>query len=450
MIGKVKAMAPIPAKAASAKTPFRVPSWVGRFALMVPLSFAGTVAALDCVAPAGPRAILECEAARLGFQGGAELWSKKLFHTLTLDGFCRKPLPDGSNKVETEMYGLSCPTQPGSYFSYESFVNADEELKARLGDAYQFMRVGSNAVRLQEFANFLATAAQETGGNGLLTTKYEQDGLYFRYEVGAPLQRCFQPVANPGYLDANVDRTELPADQCATKTLAQFVTTYYPLSTYVVAVQDGTGLVDTEFVSDNDCQYGLTSPKAAFRCWDGQSMKPTIIGGKYPPPAGYSWQFMNQVLPPGDWIGMGNLQLTGDAMIKFFGWYHQNLLSVRQKNADPKSFVKNFLVDAKLAWTGGLWYWNFRTNGMVGSTGEPKPTLHDVLTGTKDACHDIGITTVLVNGTQCHDVEGRSSYYNYFKTQVFKLPGDAVLFTYGGSTFGSMACNEQILAYCTQ
>ena len=398
----------------------------------------------------GPRAILECMARELGFADGNALWTKKLFHTTTLDGFCSTTL-NSLNVIESKLFSESCNYQKKSYFSYADFLTADEELRLKFGNSYQFMRTGSQSVKLQELANFLATASQETSGNGLLATKYEQDGLYFRYEVGGPLHRCWQPLANPNYI-SSASRTELSGDACNQKSTAAFITDYYPFSTYVVAVENSTGLINTQLVSDNDCQYSLTTPIATFSCWDNttqSSKRPTIIGGAYPAPTGYAWQFMNQVIEPGYWLGMGNLQLTGVAMTQFFGWYYQNMATPKQAAASMQAFVNEFLKNGRLAWTGGLWYWNFRSNGMNGD-GSSKPTLHEILTNSKDACHDIGITTVLVNGTQCNDTGGRTAYYNYYKTNVFKLPGAAQRFTFGTTTSTSMICSEAILNYCTK
>jgi len=428
---------------------------------VLPLLLATDVAmAFDCSDPNGPEEVIECYAASLNPpMTGEDFWDKKLFEKAekVLDGFCQKSLATTTpspNVLETAMYKLSCVqnTPWVNYFSYQNFIDADKELKVRLGDAYQFMRTNKLDVKQQELANFLATAAQETSGNGLLPTKYQQDGLYFRYEVAGPLRRCWDPVANPDF-NKSTAKTEVPTSDCATKTTTQFITDYYPFSLYVVAVQNGTGLINTAYVTDNDCQYGLTTPTPTYSCWDAtyDTKKPTILtyapAGKYPPPTGYTWQFMNQIIPSAYWLGMGNLQLTGDSMTKFFGWYYQQVASPKQTDADMKAFVETYLKDGKLAWEGGLWYWNFRNNDMD----HPDRTLHSILAGsTKLACHDIGITTVLVNGDQCNDNSGRTAYYNYYKTGVFKVPGEAVKFTYGNNESStSMICSTAIKNYCT-
>jgi len=428
---------------------------------VLPLLLATDVAmanGFNCIAPSGPEEVIGCYAASLNPpMTGEDFWDKKLFEkeAKVLDGFCQKTLESTTpspNVLETAMYALSCGAEKGSYFSYANFIAADKELKTRLGDAYQFMRTNTLDVKKQELANFLATAAQETSGNGLLPTKYQQDGLYFRYEVAGPLRRCWDPLANPNFNNSTA-KTEVPTSVCATKTTTQFITDYYPFSLYVVAVQNGTGLINTAYVTDNDCQYGLTTPTPTYSCWDETygNKKPTILtyapAGTYPAPVGYTWQFMNQIIPSAYWLGMGNLQLTGDSMTKFFGWYYQQVASPKQTDANMQTFVERYLKDGKLAWEGGLWYWNFRNNDMT----HPDRTLHSILAGsTKLACHDIGITTVLVNGDQCNDNSGRTAYYHYYKTGVFKVPGEAVEFPYGKNEKStSMICSTAIKNYCT-
>jgi len=440
---------------------------------VLPLLLATDVAmanGFNCIAPRGPEEVIECYAASLNPpMTGEDFWDKKLFEkeAKVLDGFCQKSLSattPSPNVVETALYALSCVqnTPWVNYFSYANFIAADKELKLRLPDDYQFMRTGKTLdVKQQELANFLATAAQETSGNGLLPTKYQQDGLYFRYEVAGPLRRCWEVKANPNFLTNAknpeppynyLDKTELPTSDCATKTTIQFITDYYPFSLYVVAVQNGTGLINTAYVTDNDCQYGLTTPTPTYSCWDATygNKKPTILtyapAGKYPPPTGYTWQFMNKIIPSAYWLGMGNLQLTGDSMTKFFGWYYQQVDVAKPKQtADMQAFVERYLKDGILAWEGGLWYWNFRISG-IGA-----PTLHSILAGDKAACHDIGITTALVNGAnQCHDLDGRQLYYNYFKTSVFKLGNTPILVPpKDNKENNSYQCKPEILTYCT-
>ena len=67
------------------------------------------------------------------------------------------------------------------------------------------------------------------------------------------------------------------------------------------------------------------------------------------PPSGYTWQFMNQIMPSAYWLGMGNLQLTGPSMTQFFGWYYQQVASPIQSTANMQAFVERYLTEGKLA-----------------------------------------------------------------------------------------------------
>ena len=198
-------------------------------------------------------------------------------------------------------------------------------------------------------------------------------------------------------------------------------------------------LVNTSLVMDNADKYNTNSNTIT------NVGTPTLYaGGTYAAPAGYTWQYMNQTIDPGYWIGMGNLQLTGVSMVQFFGWYHQHIIDgAPVAAANYQAFVTRYLTEGKLAWEGGLWYWNYRINGIG------KPTLHSVLAGENDVCRDIGITTKLVNGG-CNDTITRDKYYNYFKTTVFGLSEKPVIPDPPVVDVNSYFCNDAILAYCTK
>lgn len=418
-------------------------------AMAITLSAAsGTALAAGCAEtnPSGPRLVIECAAQELYKLDGVTLWKTKLFSTSISDMFCNSPQTSLYGNAQTEMYAVGCKDQKGDYFSYDSFLAADEELKTRLGDAYKFMREGAYEVKLQELANFLATAAQETTkGEG----KYQVDGLYQRYENGALLAANPQfadPVNNPEArgncidVPANPDYENAPqqsnAKDCRNQGLSSYKSTYYPFSTFAVAVTPDGKLVNTSVVVDSDFAYDTATNVVSKT---GYPTLYTKKGGTYAPPSGYKWQYMNQIGDPGYWVGMGNLQLTGDSMMKFFGWYHQKVLSPAVAAADYMAFVKRYLGDGKLAWMGGLWYWNFRVKG------EGAPNAHAILAGsTKDACHDIGIATRMVNGS-CNDAWGRDLYYGYFKSTVFKLSSVAQTTPTGLSSY---QCSVGLADYC--
>ena len=353
-----------------------------------------------------------------------------------------------------------CSTKPGDYFSYANFLAADQAISAKLGAAYTFMRVGAYNDKLQEFANFLATAALETTGNSGGPNSYQNDGLYFRYENGAlqnntdPDPKKIPPAkgscndfpVNPNYYTP----LQNPVTGCNIG-LANFKTGYYPLSTFVVAVKTGGTLVNTALVMDHDGQYTTATniisfngfPKMLLK-WPGELNNPPTppFDGSYVAPDGYTWQYMNQIISPGYWLGMGAIQLTGDTMAKFFGWYYQKIFADTPfAEADFPDFVQNFLTDGKLGWEGALWYWNFRINGYN------KPNLHSILTGPKPACHDIAITTYMINGG-CNNFDQRKEYYDYFKTTIFGLSNTPVDGP-SGSGVSSYTCNAAILTYCT-
>ena len=387
--------------------------------------------------PQGPDAVISCAASLQPTPISAEtFWNTVLFSPEVIDGYCKKN-PTGLTTAQAAVYALSCSQQTGTYFSYAQFIAADAQMKTALGSNYNFMRGSSYALNTAELSNFLATAAQETTGNGLIPDKYTKDGLYFRTEysyLGA--NTCYVYPANPNWTSS---ATKTNGTGCDTKALADYYTNYYPFSTYSVAIKnDGSGSVYTPFVMDNDGQYNLNAQITVT--FPGL---PTLYGGTYAPPSGTVWQYMNQTTDKGYWVGNGNLQLTGVAMTQFFGWYHQNLATGAPVNfANFNNFVTTYLQDGKLAWLGGLWYWNVRIQGYN------QPTLHAVLTGPKAACHDIGLTTYLINGGCNNDAE-RVLYYKYFKTEVFKQSSSGVPYTYQGTSSNSMVCSQNLASYCT-
>lgn len=396
----------------------------------------------------GPQEIITCLAQEKGMTAEG-YWNSQLFNSGLIDGFCQKPLGNDATTAQQEIYQKTCKAQAGSYFSYANFIAADQNIANKLGSKYGFMRTGSTEIKLREFANFLATLAQETTAGMTYTT----DGLYFRYENGAlGPKACYTFNANP-----NANSPMLGTD-CATKSLASYYTGYYPKSVYTIAVNiSNPKLTYTGYIFDSDAEYVLVNSPITVAFPGGV---PIIISSLYPslatiasppvigwaswkntldPLTGYKWAFMNDQLEPGYWLGMGNLQLTGDSMTKFFGWYYQNL-TAPTNSASFQNFVNQYLVDGQLAWEGGLWYWNFRVNGSG------KPTLHSVLTNTsanKAACHDIGITTWLVNGG-CNNATERVKYYQYFAGKTFKL--DITGVNYQGQN--SMQCAAALGTIC--
>lgn len=409
--------------------------------VFVLLALSGRVWA-DCVTdkPIGPRAVITCAAkeylekhpdAKGTVHDAATFWNNILFSADVMDKSCSKTAPDpDTQKAQAEMFKEVCNTQKGTYFSYDNFIAADEAISTKFNTkdttGYAFMRSDDDYnLNLQELANFLATAAQETTGNAPGLNQYKTDGLYWRYETDFLLSvdptntppedtgSCKTYPANPGYISPG----GTAVTGCYLLGLKDFKTNYYPLSTFVVAIKTGTKLVNTALVMAMDMQYNTAANTMTWKGPPGDPKNPTnfpIPQGYYPAPEGYTWQFLNQVIDPGYWVGMGAIQITGDSMPKFFGWHYQNIASgAPVPEADFPAFVKQFLTDGQLGWEGSLWYWNFRINGAG------RPTLHKVLTNTdKPACHDIAITTAMTNGG-CNHFEYRAKYYDYFKNTAF-------------------------------
>lgn len=425
------------------------------------LSASDLVFAVDCASqnPQGPQAILECIASNHG-QTAEEYWNNILFSSASaLDKFCQTSLSDNATQAQKEMYAVSCNFQKGSYFSYANFIAADQAMRLKFGNSYTFLRSNDYTINLKEFSNFLATLAQETTGM-IPGMKNQNDGLYFRYENGAlGSTSCYDYASNP------TDKSGTTGSNCASLGLSSYKTGYYPKSSYVVAVDSTTpNNVYTGYVFDGDGEYMLTTSPVSiifpgipdiiaslpqYKDVATQLAAPLVVGSWGTTLNGFQWQYMNQTIDPGYWIGMGNLQLTSDSMTKFFGWYNQSFANTPVvSSANLQNFVKQYLQDGVLAWEGGLWYWMYRINGYQ------NPTLHDIIANSpKAACHDIAISTMMVNGG-CNnyineDGTGRKAYYQFFLGK-FGMTMTAVPYEYGGQTYNSLQCNDQIYAYCVK
>lgn len=418
------------------------------------------VYATDCASlnPQGPQQILECIAGNHN-QTAEYYWGNVLFSSAyALDKFCQTSLPSDATQAQKEMYAVGCSFQKGSYFSYASFIAADQNMRNKFGNNYAFLRSSDYTINLKEFANFLATLAQETTGM-IPGMKNQNDGLYFRYENGAlGSSACYDYSANP------TDKAGAQGSNCANLSLSSYKTGYYPKSSYVVAVDSSTpSNVYTGYVFDGDGEYMLTTSLVSimfpgiptitaslpqYKDVATKLLNPILVANwNNDVLSGFQWQYMNQVIDPGYWIGMGNLQLTGDSMTKFFGWYNQSFANTPVvSSANLQTFVQSYLQDGTLAWEGGLWYWMYRVNGFG------LPTLHSIIADSpKAACHDIAISTMMVNGG-CNnyvneDGTGRKAYYQFFLAK-FGIPMTAVSYQLYGQTYNSLQCNNEIYTYC--
>lgn len=425
---------------------------------LIPMIYAGSVFA-GCDTETvleGPAMVLEC-AAKLHVppMTAETLWNQLLFKSATQDGYCKGDTAKTSHTEKTQktIAAEACAAEKGTYASYANFIAADQAIASRLGSRYSFLRDGQKGAasftsKLQELSNFLATAAQETkGANG--TT----DGLAFRYEVNQlqsntwgenPQGNCVSPPANPDYTDRAQAKWTA---NCASLGPDQFITGYYPLSAYIVAVKPKAdskapvlpALVNTTLVVYSDRQYNTQNDQITVV---GRPDGPAI-GGTYPPPAGAKWEYMNQVIKPAYWIGVGPIQLTEDSMLKFFGWYYQNMdgSSADHTYEDPQAFIERVMKEGKLGFMGALWYWNFRIQELGGHS------IHCMLSKSPlEACHDIGIVTYLTNGG-CNEESGRKEYHNYFSV-VFGITPYAKTAQTAVGEVNSSACSIELYTYC--
>ncbi len=258
-----------------------------------------------------------------------------------------------------------------------------------------------------------------------------------------PRGTCVSVPDNPKYTSANLQTSPT---HCENLGLAEFKPTYYPLSQFLVAVkpkavEDKTlpYLVDTTLVVGPDGIYQTKDNVITTK--DMPDFK-TLGGADLPSDGATAWEYMNRTLKSAYWVGMGPLQLTGDSMTKFFGWYYQNLADDKKDHTfeDYQQFVDQFLQNGVMGFEGALWYWNFRINKAGG-----KP-IHCMLgKNPSDVCHDIGIATYMTNGG-CENAYGRDAYYNYFKSTVFGLSPEPVIVA--SPPLNGNQCSEALYNYC--
>lgn len=405
---------------------------------------------LDCSNPNGPEELLTCMAEDEGKTAEA-FWNTVLFDEGTLlDGFCRFGSSTGT-EVQQYYFDTFCTEQSINYFSYQNFIDADKEMKNAMGEEYKFLRdAGTDKqARIRDFSNFLATGAQETTSAGA-TPPYTNDGFYFRWENGA-LNKCcseadlgIDPVINLAWVCIDPSRV---CDKTTNK-----YTAYTPGLGYKVAAK----FDDDRQVWQVWTQTSWNSVSDNGQKKSGNEMDLTASPNvqswneNIAPPPGYTIVNLNQVIEPYSWVGMGAIQLTADSVMNFFGWYYNNLEDPTKESADLNAFVELLAADGKLSFLGALWYWNYRVNGT------DKPTIEKVLNyyegkGKESPCHDIAISTILVNGG-CNEFDKRKTYYNYFTNTAFGTPITPVTGIFDGVELDSMECGlnmTELQKYCT-
>jgi len=140
----------------------------------------------------------------------------------------------------------------------------------------------------------------------------------------------------------------------------------------------------------------------------------------------------------------------------FFGWYYNHI--EKKESADLNAFIRTLVTDGKRSFLGALWYWNYRViKGHIPPTDPPPVPIEAVLNyydgkGTDSPCHDIAISTYLVNGG-CGDSGNRKLYYEYFANTAFQADIQAVTGIFGGYELDSFNCeknSEALNTYCTK
>ena len=376
----------------------------------------------DCDLPCGPVAVLSCAAtgntSATDNAAAETFFNTMLYSTNTMDGFCNKDAPDAdSSTLQNYYFNTFCSNQKGSFYSYGNFTGAVTEVSnaiAAKGGTFDFACRGTRELRNKELMNFFATISQETtNAQPSDPDKYQTDGLYARYENGALLW-CWDSFEMQNGAWAAV----APKYSCSDfgddgnyKNLTQ----YYPRPDYYVQQDQGHQTYTKQFWSSAslDGQGNLSGNQMDLT----QSPNVSSWAEGRAPQTGYVYAQMNDAIKPGYWVGSGPIQLTGDSMMGFFGWYYNTVSSPAQDAADLQQFVRDMLTDGQRAYEGALWYWLYRIAGTN------LPAIHDVLYSSPQVCHDIAIATRLVNGG-CNDYPdanevpmGRLAYYQYYATK---------------------------------
>jgi len=377
---------------------------------------------IDCNNPCGPIEFLAClgDADNPSDNSAKTAFNQKVFNdgsTKTrpsdLDTYCVKAQVDSENSEVLNWYIANiCSKQKGGYASYEnfkaayeSFVNAKfikiEDLACQK-TAVIFEPL--NITRLKETANIFATITQETTGRSAPYTLGNlnatlNDGLYYRFEVGALPKTCSFSECRTIYFD-QTSQMVVAAKQNNDGSWLVYTQAYW---------NSGNFTPNRMQVSGN--KVNLSSTPNNWRWSSAESA-----------PDGFKFYKLTEVVPDYFWIGMGPKQLTGNTMMEFFGWYYNNLSQPNLQSADLKSFIISFLTDGKLGFQGSLYYWMYRVNGAN------RPTIHDTVSSQGNVCHDIGLVTRLINGG-CNQFDpgldpnntpypGRVGYYYYFHTKL--------------------------------
>ena len=389
--------------------------------------------------PAGPKALIEAMAQEQGTDAET-FWNTVLFDNKKyLDGFCSSgSISETATEVQKYYFDTFCTEESVNYFSYQKFIIADEKMEYYMKDKYTFLREAGTdkKARIRNFCNFLATGAQETTS---ALAGYTNDGFYWRWEYGGLVKCCSEAELGNNIAWACIE----PSNVCDLATYTY--TAYTPGIGYKVAVrQDDKSQVWTHK------SWNTVTDKAGNEMDLAASPNKQVWNNNITLPDDYTFVNLNEVIEPYYWVGMGAIQLTADSVMNFFGWYYNNLAESPKESADLNAFVESLAADGKLSFLGALWYWNYRVNGT------DKPTIEKVLNyyegkGEESPCHDIAISTILVNGG-CNDFDKRKDYYDYFTETAFWTKIVPVTVTFDGVVLNSMECDNitKFQEYCTE
>jgi len=390
--------------------------------------------------PAGPKALIEALAQEQEMDAET-FWNTVLFDAKDiLDGFCRFGSATGS-ELQQYYFNTFCTEESVNYFSYKHFIVADEKMKYHMGDKYTFLREAGTdkKARIRNFCNFLATDAQETTG---AQKDYTTDGYYFRYENGALGTCCSEAeLTDDGDWVCKLYQGE--GGPCDPNGPYKY-TTYTPGTGYKVALKKGsTREVWTKYA------WSTVTGTAGNKVDLTRSPTKVSWDNNVTAPEGYELVNLYTVVDPYLWCGMGAIQLTADSVMYFFGWYYNHIED--KESADLNAFIRTLVTVGKRSFMGALWYWNYR----VISNLDPPP-IEGVLNyyegkGAESPCHDIAISTYLVNGG-CNDSDKRNKYYIYFTNTACQADIQAVEGIFDGVELNSFECklnSKSLETYCT-
>ena len=452
------------------------------------MSFATDPACPTTRGPCGVEEVISCAratyntTAKTPIQTNLAFYNSQLFDVGNQDGFCEyKSTAGGGTKyppgvqagsLQQIYYDQFCSHQTGTYFSYANFIAAANAVfttgtnQGKLafgGAAYppSFPTNGSDTsggfacsqtgniaqdtlVSTQEVVNFFASEAQETTS---ALINYTTDGLYFRYENGALLDKssstgavCTDQYCKTGYYPGSDPGNWVGVATYGGAGAPQNTTTYTP---YLWLLTNPNGSAPSLYypqyqmaTSPMSLAYGFPSIPLLATSPDNPSISNSQlykISSQVQPPGGPLTTAYNindsGILYPGMYVGMGSLQLTGSSMYFYYGWYENNIATgapILLGNfdtfvGDPTGYEPNlgFLRDGVVAFEGAFWYWMYRVIGINTTTypGQLIPSLHQLaLDPARPACHCVGAVTLMINGG-CNHFDRRVAYANYFASK---------------------------------